>query len=106
MCAFNPPTSALPPPPPLTPLAAQADLRTFHPKLKVDVGRGPGIGVGPKLFVGLASAAPLPLTASQASTLGVEDSFDVELNPAQVMVVVVVGNDAVLGVVCLLPTLS
>lgn len=62
----------------------QADMRSFHPRLKVDVGRGPGKGLGPRLFVGLASAAPLPLTASQASKLGIFDSFDVDLNPAQV----------------------
>ena len=36
------------------------------------------------MFVGLASAAPLPLTAAQASKVGVEVSFDVDLNPAQV----------------------
>ena len=61
----------------------QTDLRTFHPKLRVDVGRGPGEGLGPRLYVGLASAAPLPLTATQADKVGIEDSFDVELNPAQ-----------------------
>lgn len=61
-------------------------MRTFQPKLKVDVGRGPGKGVGPRLFVGLASAAPLPISASQASKLGIFDCFDVELNPAQVSV--------------------
>lgn len=59
-------------------------MRSFHPRLKVDVGRGPGKGLGPRLFVGLASAAPLPLTSSQASKLGIFDSFDVDLNPAQV----------------------
>lgn len=59
-------------------------MRCFHPKLKVDLGRGPGKGIGPRLFVGLASATPLPLTACQASKLGVEQSFDVDLNPAQV----------------------
>lgn len=64
----------------------QADLRTFHPNLKVDLGRGPGKGLGPRLFVGMASAAPLPLTASQANKLGVEGSFDEYLNLAQVFV--------------------
>lgn len=59
-------------------------MRSFRPELKVDLGRGPGKGLGPRLFVGLASAAPLPLTASQASKLGILDSFDVDLNPAQV----------------------
>lgn len=59
-------------------------MRSFHPRLKVDLGRGPGKGLGPRLFVGLASAAPLPLTAFQASKLGIFDSFDVDLNPAQV----------------------
>ena len=65
-------------------LLSQADMRSFHPDLKVDLGRGPGKGLGPRLFAGLASAAPLPLTASQASKLGILDSFDVDLNPAQV----------------------
>ena len=60
-------------------------MRSFHPKLKVDLGRGPGKGLGPRMFVGLASAAPLPLTAAQASKIGVEISFDVDLNPAQVI---------------------
>lgn len=59
-------------------------MRTFAPKLKVDLGRGPGKPLGPAMFVGLASAAPLPLTAEQASKLGISDSFDVDLNPAQV----------------------
>lgn len=61
-------------------------MRTFQPKLKVDVGRGPGKGLGPRLFVGLASAAPLPISASQASKLGILDCFDVDLNPAEVSV--------------------
>lgn len=59
-------------------------MQSFHPKLKVDLGRGPGKGLGPRLFVGLASASPLPLTVKQASKLGILDSFDVDLNPAQV----------------------
>ncbi|CAN0394088.1 unnamed protein product, partial [Ectocarpus sp. 12 AP-2014] len=65
----------------------EADMRSFHPKLKVDLGRGPGKGLGPRLFVGLASAAPLPLTASQAAKIGIVDSFDVDLNPAQASIV-------------------
>ena len=59
------------------------NLPTFNPKLGVDVGQGPGIGLGPRLYVGLVSAAPLPLTAAQADKVGIEDSFDVDLNPAQ-----------------------
>ncbi|CAM9952259.1 unnamed protein product [Scytosiphon promiscuus] len=66
----------------------EADMQSFHPKLKVDLGRGPGKGLGPRLFVGLASAAPLPLTATQASKLGILDSFDVDLNPAQMAAMV------------------
>ncbi|CAM9856230.1 unnamed protein product, partial [Ectocarpus sp. 13 AM-2016] len=66
----------------------EADMRSFHPKLKVDLGRGPGKGLGPRLFVGLASAAPLPLTASQAAKVGIVDSFDVDLNPAQMAAIV------------------
>lgn len=65
-------------------------MRSFQPKLKVDLGRGPGKGIGPRLFVGLASAMPLPISASQASKLGIFDSFDVDLNPAQVGVLLTV----------------
>ncbi|CAM9431800.1 unnamed protein product [Ectocarpus fasciculatus] len=66
----------------------EADMRSFHPKLKVDLGRGPGKGLGPRMFVGLACAAPLPLTASQAAKVGILDSFDVDLNPAQMAAIV------------------
>ncbi|CAM9642368.1 unnamed protein product, partial [Hapterophycus canaliculatus] len=76
-------------------------MQSFHPKLKVDLGRGPGKGLGPRLFVGLASAAPLPLTATQASKLGILDSFDVDLNPAQQMAAMVQWHRETVGMAAL-----
>ncbi|CAM9116144.1 unnamed protein product [Choristocarpus tenellus] len=64
------------------------DWRTFDDASKVDLGRGEAVGLGPRLFVGLATAGPLKLSPSQEEKVGLLDSWTVEVNPAEMAALV------------------
>ncbi|CAN0042927.1 unnamed protein product, partial [Discosporangium mesarthrocarpum] len=71
------------------------DWRTFDAASKVDLGRGEAVGLGPRLFVGLAVAGPMRLTPSQERKIGVVGVFSVELNSAQLSALIQWHRDTV-----------